>query len=388
MKALVIARMNIHRLTRDKTAVFFVFVFPFLIILALGATFGNASTPKLGVVSVGSGPLGNELVRRLDGVDGLDTRTYDDVDSLRGAVERGAVEGGLVIPAGYDRRVRAGATVPLSYLARPSGSGQDLRLTVTAAVDAEEVQLQAARFAVSEGTAPTLDLGLATSRRIAAATPGVVVRVRTAGATGASIGSFDQGAAQELVLFMFITSLSASAMLIESRRLGCSRRMLASPTRARTIVVGEMLGRYGIAALQGALIVGGTLVVFGVNWGNPLTTAVTIALLALVATGAAMLLGSTLRNAQQAGGLGVFVGLVLGALGGAMVPLEIFPPFMARVAHLTPQAWAIEALNASAATHATLLDVAGKLGVLACYAAGLLGLATILFRRKLTESPA
>jgi len=36
-------------------------------------------------------------------------------------------------------------------------------------------------------------------------------------------------------------------------------------------------------------------------------------------------MGSALSNEQQAGSLGVFLGLALAALGGAMVPLEVFP---------------------------------------------------------------
>jgi hypothetical protein len=44
----------------------------------------------------------------------------------------------------------------------------------------------------------------------------------------------------------------------------------------------------------------------------------------LVVSGAAMLLGSTLRAGQQAGGLGIFLALGLGSLGGSMMPLEFF----------------------------------------------------------------
>ena len=121
---------------------------------------------------------------------------------------------------------------------------------------------------------------------------------------------------------MFVTSLSASSMLIETRRLGISRRMLASPTRAGTVLAGEALGRFAIALVQGALIVVGTTLLFGVDWGNAATTVAVVVLLALAGTGAAMLLGSVLQNAAQAGGLGVFLGLVLAAIGGCMVPLE------------------------------------------------------------------
>ena len=53
----------------------------------------------------------------------MGVQTFADVGALRTAVERGEVEGGLVIPADYDGRIRAGDTVPLTYQARLSGAG-------------------------------------------------------------------------------------------------------------------------------------------------------------------------------------------------------------------------------------------------------------------------
>jgi ABC-2 type transport system permease protein len=82
--------------------------------------------------------------------------------------------------------------------------------------------------------------------------------------------------------------------------------------------------------------------------------------------------------------MGVFLGLVLAALGGCMVPLEIFPPLMYRIAHLIPHAWAIEALNESIATDAGPAQVASKLWVLAAFGAALLAASTVLLRRTLT----
>ena len=381
-KAGAIAWVNLRRLTRDKTGAFFVFVFPILIILALGAAFGSGFTPQLGVVSTGSGPLGQDLRDRLAATDGLKVQSFTDVETMRTAIERGQLEGGLEIPTGYDERVRAGATVPLDYVARPTGA-QELEATVAAVVDEQGVAIRAARFAVSEGTAGSFDEALARARAVAAAMARVEVATRTAGGDSA-IGSFASGAAAELVLFMFLTSLSASAMLIETRRLGVTRRMLASPTEVRTILVGETLGRFAIALVQGLLIVAGTVLLFRVDWGNPFTTGLVVLLFALAATGAAMVMGSVLKNASQAGAMGVFLGLVLAAIGGCMVPLEIFPPVMYRIAHLFPHAWAIEALNASIATGAAPAEVSTELWVLAAYAIGLLAIASVLLRRSIT----
>ena len=114
-----------------------------------------------------------------------------------------------------------------------------------------------------------------------------------------------------------------------------------------------------------------------------MTTVLVVLLFGLAATGAAMVMGSVLQNASQAGAMGVFLGLVLAALGGCMVPLEIFPPLMYRIAHLFPHAWAIEALNDSIAVGAAPSQVATDLWVLAAYAIALLAVATVL-RRTLT----
>jgi ABC-2 type transport system permease protein len=380
-KALPIATLDLRRLFRDRTGSFFVLVFPFLIILSLGATFGGAATPTVGIVH-GDGPLATDLAARLDALESLDVERYDDLEALRDAVERGAVDGGVSVPASFDESVTRGDTGDVTYLARPTG-GTELRLTVASVVDEQSVELVAARFLVDDGLAGSLEEARELATRAADAAPRVEVDVRNLGA-GSTFG-FDQGAAQEVILFMFVTSLSASSMLIETRRLGVSRRMLASPTRPSTVLIGEALGRYAIALVQGVLIVVGTTLLFQVDWGNLLTTAIVVVLFAIAGTGAAMLLGSVLRNASQAGGLGVFLGLVLGALGGCMVPLEVFPPTMATIAHVTPHAWAIDALT-DALRGASPAEVAVDLGVLAAYGVGLLAIATMLFRRTLTTT--
>ena len=380
-KALSIAGVNLRRVFRDRISLFFMLVFPFAIILTIGAVFGASFTPVLGVVSEGSGPLGADLLYRLEHADGIRVRTFDARDALTTAVERGQVEAGLVIPPGYDLQIRAGDTVQLPYIQRPAGAGQEGQLVVAAVVDRQAVVLRAARFASTEGV-ETFDQALAQAEAIAPGVPKVTVRTTVAGGSQAS--QFGYGAAQELILFVFVVSLAASGMLIESRRIGVSRRMLASPTPAHTVILGETLGRFGIALFQGFLIMGVTLALFRVDWGDPVAAGSIVVLFALTGTGAAMLMGSVLDNAQQAGSFGVFFGLVLAALGGCMVPLEVFPPLMVKIAHLTPQAWAIDAFGKVLGKAAGVGQIVPELGVLALYAAVLLGLATILFRRKLT----
>jgi ABC-2 type transport system permease protein len=84
----------------------------------------------------------------------------------------------------------------------------------------------------------------------------------------AGLGPFDLGASSQLVLFMFITALSGAAVLIQTRVLGLSRRMLSTPTSVRTIIGGEAAGRFVVVAVQGLYIMAGALLIFGVDWGD------------------------------------------------------------------------------------------------------------------------
>jgi ABC-2 type transport system permease protein len=384
-KALAIAAINVRRLTKDRTGLFFVVIFPFLLIFVLGATFGSGFTPRVGVVAA-EAPLAGEIVQRLRSVDGIEVRTFVSADAMREAVLLGDLQGGFVIPRSFDADIRDGRSVEVPWVSLPTGSGGDLSLIVGSVIDQQSSLVNAARLAQERGAADSFDEALTRARAESETIPNVAVRASTAGNPEGS--GLSTAAAQELTLFVFVTSLSAASMLVESRRLGVSRRMIASPTSIATVLTGEALGRFAIALLQGLLIVLGSTVLFGIDWGNLGTVVLSVALLSLVATGAAMLFGALMRSEQQAGAVGVFVGLALAALGGSMVPLEIFPPVMARIAHLTPHAWALGAMDDAITRGASPADAWRDLTVLAIYGVVLFAAAVPLFRRSLTSTPA
>jgi ABC-2 type transport system permease protein len=385
MKAVWIAVANFQRMFRVRANIFFVFVFPMALILVVGATFGGSSSPRLGVVTQGSGPLTAALVRQLDRTPRLRVVPVSDPGSLLTQVERGNLEAGLVIPAGYDTALRAGRGVTVSYMARPDQSSQQLGQTVRGAVATQAALVGAAQFAVTEHSAPSFAAGLAAASRISPAVPAVSVTQTTAGTSvfPQNLGQFDEGAWTELVLFLFLIALTGAVALIETRRLGLALRMLATPTSPATVIAGETLGRVLISVIQAGVIIFGSALLFGVNWGQPVGVAAVVILFALVAAGAGMVLGTSFRNEQQTAGFSLLLGLGLGALGGCMVPLEIFSPTLRRVAHITPQAWANDAFARLVGHGASVAGILPQLGVLAAYAVVLLALASWRLRRVL-----
>ena len=383
MRAITIALTELRRMTRDRVNLFFLFVFPVVLILLLGASFGGSAVPKVGVLVEDDGALARDLLRGLEEDESIVIETRSDRGPMLGDIERGALQAGVIIPEGYSAALSSGDEAAVTFVGKPGDFSAAVRETVDAAVAQQSAGVRAARVAAQE-TGGDFEAGYAAARRVAASFRGVAVEETIAGHEDEpqTEGRFDTGASTQLILFTFVNSLAGSVALVQTRQHGVLRRMLAAPISSRTILFGETLGRFLVALMQGVFIIVAAALLFGVSWGDMYGAAAVVTLFALVSTGAAMLAGSLLSNEQQAGALVPF-GLALAALGGSMVPLEVFPDTMRAISRITPHSWANEAFDELIAHGARVPDILPQLSVLAAFAAVLLGAGSIALHRRL-----
>jgi ABC-2 type transport system permease protein len=385
MKALTIALTDLRRLVRWRANIFFLFVLPMLIILLLGAAFGGSQNVRIGLVNGPRGPLAQQFVTALRDRPSTQLITYSNTGSLQRAVARGDVDAGLMIPADYDEVLERGGRVAVSYIARPNSLATQVEATI-ASVAASQGRTVAAAQLVERSLNTTFGEALARAQAASRATPSVLVSLTApdGGAYKSSLGRFGSGATTQLLLFIFLNSLNGAAWLIETRRLGVARRILSTPTSSGTLLLGQLLGRLAVALLQALIIVLGSLIFFGVSWGNPLGAGVVIVSFCLISTGAGVLLGSLCATEQQAAPLALLLGLGLAALGGSMVPLQFFPSTARTIAHITPHAWANDAFAKLLEHGGTIVSVLPQIGALLAFAAVVLSLAVWSLRRSLT----
>ncbi len=385
-KVLEIGRTNLLRQVRDRTDLFFVFVLPTIVIIALGLQFGGTSRARLGIVAPAGDSAAAALVSTLTAdPTRFEVRPVADAATLRSQVERGRLEAGLVIPDGFVDALAGTDVVDVAYLGTTDSLTAGLRAPIEAAVAQLGAVTTATRVAVAEGLGDPDQAG-AVAADTYATVPGVEVSVTQVGEPGlfAGFSQFTFGASTQLVLFTFLTSMTAAGRLVYAKQLGISRRMTATPTSAWTIVAGEALGRYLVAVLQAGYIVAVTAVAFNVSWGDPIAVAALIGLFCLVAAATALLVGALSRNADQASSMGVFAGLALGALGGCMIPFQIMPDAMQSIARLLPHSWALLGLQDLVKTGEGVGSVLPNLAVLAGFAVVLMGLAGWRFRKSIT----
>src|SRR5690625_4007115 len=302
--AFTITGVELRRFMRDRSNIFFMLIFPLLLIFFFGLQFGEGSTQSRVAVSGPETALQQAVLDGLEAEDVTVSRTDEDV--LREQLARGRTNVGLVVPESAANAFEAGEDVELEVLTGPQAGAQagvQNVASVLQRLSSEEGQVAALTAA---GVNEDLARAALADAEATVEPPSVqVVDVSAIAQEFSGIGQFDVGAAQQLLLFVFLISLAGSATLIQSRRYGIVGRTLAAPISTAQVIGGQALGRFTIALFQGAYIMLGTTLLFGVDWGNIGLSVLVLALFSVVAAAAAMVIGSELGRAWCRGGGGV-----------------------------------------------------------------------------------
>lgn len=390
---LALAVLELRRFLADRFNLFFVFVLPLMLVGVLGLQ--AVQSPPIQVAVTGDGPVAQALTDRLEEV-GMEVTAYPGRAEVEDSVGSGDSDLGVVVGSGQD--AQAGEVGEAGQDAQDERSGLALELVSVGEPDpAAEMMVRAAADHVSVGQAriaALTDAGLERDEAERAAEgpadrEPVTVEVRNDDEPDeafAGAGQFEVGASGQVLLFVFLNTLGAASAMIQARRSGAVRRGLSAPVRPGQMVTGLALGRLVIALFQAAWIIGMSSLLFGVGWGSLPSVLVVVTLFGLIASGLALVVGVVVDSEGPASGVAVGAGLLLAALGGCMVPLELFTDGLRRVAMFTPHAWAYEALAEIQRRDGGLLDVLPQLGVLAAMALGVLGLGSWLLRRSLARA--
>lgn len=372
-----ITRANLLRLAKDRTNYFFLLALPMLILFSLGVAIGGSAEYRVGVVDPSPTPESQAVRDRMAAVDDVHLVTVASAPDLRDDVARRSLDAGWVVVTEDD------GTTTFRWYTPGSGEGMDLHSVLAAAVEEASVHDRVVQV-LAERTGADAGAVEEAVGRAAGMVPRIVVTVASTGTaedTPATIRAVV--AAGELSLFIFLTSLTGASYLFTTRQLGVTRRMRAGPVPVPAIVAGEALGRFLVALIQAVIVFVGGMLLFGIDWGSPLSVALLCVAMSLVGTGAAMLLGTLGRSEQQVGALALLLSLVLGALGGSMQPLEFFPDSVRPFAFLTPHAWMNDAMWKLLVEGAGLAQVWTSVVVLTGLGIALLAAASLTLARSL-----
>ena len=187
--------------------------------------------------------------------------------------------------------------------------------------------------------------------------------------------------AGQLITWVFVPLIGISAMFAYERQKGTLRRLLTTPTRKSTYLLGTILGQVLTALVQMLLLIGFGIFVMKLNWGSqPLALAVMMVSSALAAAALGAALGTFVKTEGQANGLSIMVGMVMALLGGCWYPLEMFPQVVQNIVKILPTTWAMRGLLDIVLRGQGLVSILPDAGILLGFAAVFFGIGILRFK--------
>tara|TARA_R110002096_G_scaffold77896_12_gene183553 strand:- start:58633 stop:59718 length:1086 start_codon:yes stop_codon:yes gene_type:complete len=208
------------------------------------------------------------------------------------------------------------------------------------------------------------------------------VEAAEAGESSELSSGFQVSVPGNAVLFCFFLAMTVALSFMEDRRTGVFRRLLSSPAPKWSLLLSKLLPFFLIGIIQMVFLFGMGVLAFGLDLGNNYAgLALLTVSIVLCAVSLGFLMASFGGTEKQVGGIGSILLLVMGLLGGAMVPRMVMPSLMKTIGFITPQAWALDGYHALLVSQtSTLGAVFAPVAAIVGFAAVFAGIALLRFR--------
>ncbi|MBS0029552.1 ABC transporter permease [Chitinophaga sp. 22321] len=390
LRLLATIRKEWQLLLRDKTGLILLFVMPVVLITVMAliqdAPFKDYQDIKFDILTVDNdhGRLGRYIKDGLASggqfniIDTLDGKPVT-AERAKELVHDGTYKISIIVPAGATAAIVSNANRIVNDITHRMGmsvslpvkkNGDSLNVTVyfdPAAKKAFKGAIHQAldNFLTQVETDMLLDRikqQLRNKDSIAAGNDTLPIRLQAVGLKEHSTGTAKQldvvsNSVQHNVpawsiFAMFFIVIPIAGNMIREREDGSLLRMKLIPGSYLAILAGKMLFFVGICVLQfyGMMLVGTYILplldlpklVMGQHPGATLLVASGIG---LAATAYGILIGTLFKTPNQALNFGAISIVILSAIGGIWIPLEVMPAKMQLLGHLSPLSWGLDAIN-------------------------------------------
>lgn len=404
-KTFLIGIKDVKLAFRDRAALIFMLLAPFLLTLGMGLVTGRFSgsgssgisdIPVI-IVNLDDGELGRALVDTFNSeelAELVEPSLGASPEAARQLVDEDEAAAAIIIPEGFTRSIIP-QTGDFDNGAEPEALKIELYANPTRPTSAGIVKSILDEFMsrIEEGSvAGQVSLmQLLVSGRIApqdAEAAGqemaqrlqdapndetLAIALDTSTAAGKEV-EFDVLAylapGMALMFLMFTVSNGGRSILAEKAQ-GTLPRLLVSPTNAAQILGGKVVGIFLAGAAQMFILIGGVSLLFQLKWGDPLGVIVLVLAAVFGATGWGMIITALARTPAQVGSVGSAIMLIFGILGGSFIQLDQMPGFVQTISRITPNAWALDGF--------TTLALGGTLPHLSTPITALLTMGGVLF---------
>lgn len=390
----IVWKDTIIRFASSSELIFFIIlpvVFTFL--LAGGTPSGNEDNRiHLLVVDEAQTPISQQIFAELE----KSTAVRPEVvmrEEAQDQFDQRRVSSVFIIPANVDIASMQNASAEVELLQQPNNLNATIAeravLTairrvssaVSAAQDAVNLREAKQPFADEVEKQAYFESSLKLAQSIQADTPERVTVIEGTTPDQVEYDPRANSSAGQMITWVFIPLFGISALFAYERQQGTLRRLLTTPSRKATFLLGTISGQVIMALIQMFLLVGFGVLAMKLNWGRePLALFVLLFASALAAAAFGTTMGTFIKTEGQASGLSIMFGMVFAMMGGCWYPLELFPPAVQNAVKILPTTWAMQGMLDLGLRGGGLVDILPEAGVLLVFAVIFFSVGVMRFR--------
>lgn len=382
-----IAKKDLTELFRNRLGLVLLIVMPLFMMVMVGFIYpsnGTISDLKIGLVNEDS-PFNSSTAPSqafLMGLTQINDQTHmlviTNVSSqadLKDMVQRGELEGGILIPGNFSQSLLTGQQGTLIIVS--DESNPQISATIQAA-------LTGVFNAMSQQLAINNIAPLNATNSLAVVQP---YSVQTQGVVSGHPSYFDFIAPGIMAMTVMMSVMTGLPVAIsQEKEIGTMDGMMVAPVNRLSILLGKTMAQTGRGLIQGVIILALAIGIFGVAiQGNILLVFALLLLGVFSFVGLGIVITSFTKDQETAQMLMMTLMFPMMFLSGVFFPIQQMPWYMQDISKVLPLTYAADALRKVMVLGAGIPQISTELIILIVFGIIMIAIALPVFRRMMTR---
>jgi ABC-2 type transport system permease protein len=309
----------------------------------------------------------------------LDISSATNLDALKESVQKGEIQGGIVIPSNFTQCILSGQQGALIIVT--DNSNPQMSAAMQGALTAVFQQMS---IMLAQQNVMVLNPAINATSALAIVQP---YNVKVEGVVSGHSSYFDfiaPGIMAMTVMMSVMTGLPAA--ISQEKEVGTLDGMMVAPINRLSIIVGKTLAQTARGLLQGVLILILASLLFGVSIQGSILLVFGLLLLGVFSfVGLGVVLTSFAKDQETAMMIMMTLMFPMMFLSGVFFPVQQMPWYMQSISKILPLTYAADALRKVMVLGAGIPQITTELTVLIVFGVVMTGIAVPVFKRAMTR---
>jgi len=390
--SLRIAWKDLTELWRNRLGLVLLVLMPLFMMVMVGFIYpsnsGSPSNLPVALVNEDTG-FGNSTIASqtfIMGLQQINSRTSmmalsnaSSVSDIKDLVQKGDIEGGIVIPSNFTESILNGEQGTLTIVT--DQSNPQVSATIQAVLSAVFDQMGTM---LAQQNVQRLNPAVNASNSLAIVKP---YNVQTEGVVPGTPSYFDFIAPGIMAMTVMMSVMTGLPVAIsQEKEVGTLDGMMVAPINRLSIILGKTLGQTARGLLQGTIILVMATVLFHVTIQGSILLVFALLLLGVFSfVGLGIVITSFAKDQETAQMMMMTLMFPMMFLSGVFFPIQQMPWYMQDISRVLPLTYASQALRKVMVLGAGIPDITTELTVMIVFGAIMTAIALPVFRRMMTR---